>query len=102
MNTPASNAVHELSPCSWLFNHGTARTTTTNILSFFELVVPPPLGRPSYFLPLVDSPHDPFRDGDPVASFTRETSASSSQILKVFRPPSQDFFLVIALIPFPR
>ena len=50
-----------------------------------------PLGCPSYFLPLGDSLYDPFRDDEPVASFTRETSANSSQILKVLKPSSQDF-----------
>jgi hypothetical protein len=36
VNTPESNSVHKISPCSWLFNHGTARFTATNILDSFE------------------------------------------------------------------
>ena len=83
MNTPASNTVHEISPCSWL-----VKTTEQHVLlsSTFcaqlgKLYTSPRI-RASCFQSLGECPHNPFRDDEPVAGFTRETSANDSQILE--------------------
>lgn len=79
--TPACKAVHNFSPCSRHLCHGTARSTSANVLCLSPPAVHSSVIYTLTFDLLRKPPANPFRDIYPVARVDRETSVYGSLLL---------------------